>query len=533
MGRFSPQDALRRIAWLCLLTTSFFCAEGQQREIKTRLATGPLDKLGAGSVPGAALPTGGRANKIKFMILHPGHYHAALVQKTMYDQVAPIVHVYAPPGPEVQEYLKQIHQFNNRPVDPTSWQEKVYIGDDYLEKMLAEKPGNVVVISGNNQKKAEYIKSAVDAGLNVFSDKPMCIDAAGFQILKEAFAEAEKKGVLLYDIMTERFNVLCILQKMLVLNKEVFGQLEQGSVDEPAVVKESVHHFFKEVAGVPIKRPTWYFDTAQQGEGLVDVTTHLIDLVMWTCLPDQPRESNRNAGEWPMDETLSRGQPIDYQKDIVVLKARRWPTMLTRQQFQKVTGASDFPDFLKGKLSDEGILPYYSNGEMIYTIKGVHVKLRVTWNFEAPQGGGDTHYSLFRGTKANIIIRQSKEQNYQPELYVEPARGAGEKELETSLKRVVAELQSTYPGVVFKRVPRSPHLPSSIVGRGTRDEGQGTRGWQILIPDKHRIGHEAHFQFLTERYLQYLTEAKLPQWEVPNMLAKYYITTAALQMARR
>ncbi|GAI44492.1 unnamed protein product, partial [marine sediment metagenome] len=168
-----------------------------------------------------------------------------------------------------------------------------------------------------------------------------------------------------------------------MLNKDVFGQLQKGSVDEPAVVKESVHHFFKYVSGTPIKRPTWYFDTTQQGEGLVDVTTHLIDLVMWTCLPDEP---------------------IDYQKDIVMKKARRWPTMLTRQQYEKVTRAPDFPDFLKGKLNNEGVLSYYANGEMIYTMKGVHVKLAVTWNFQAPEGGGDTHHSLFRGSKANVII---------------------------------------------------------------------------------------------------------------------------------
>ncbi|MCH8119216.1 MAG: Gfo/Idh/MocA family oxidoreductase [Planctomycetes bacterium] len=429
--------------------------------------------------------------RVKFMILNPGHYHAALVQKSMYDRVAPIAHVYAPDGPEVQEYLKRIESFNTRPENPTSWQEKAYTGEDYLEKMLTEKPGNVVVMSGNNQKKTEYIKSAVDAGLNVFCDKPMCIDAEGFKLLEQAFATAEKNGVLLYDIMTERFNILCILQKMLVLNKDVFGQLQNGSVDEPAVVKESVHHFFKYVSGTPIKRPTWYFDTTQQGEGLVDVTTHLIDLVMWTCLPDEP---------------------IDYQKDIVMKKARRWPTMLTRQQYEKVTRAPDFPDFLKGKLNNEGVLSYYANGEMIYAMKGVHVKLAVTWNFQAPQGGGDTHHSLFRGSKANVIIRQGKEQDYRPELYVEPAPGASAEELAASLKKALAELQSKYPGLALKRQANS---------------------WQVLIPDEHRIGHEAHFRKVTEKYLQYLADGKLPEWEVPNMIAKYYITTRALQLARQ
>ncbi len=428
--------------------------------------------------------------KVKLVILNPGHYHAALVQKTMYDQVAPVVQVYAPAGPEVREYLNLIESFNSRPENPTNWREKVYIGDDYLEKMLAEKAGNVVVISGNNKRKTRYIKSAVDAGLNVFSDKPMCIDATGFEVLTEAFATAEKNGVLLYDIMTERFNIFCILQRMLVADKDVFGQLQKGSVEEPAIVKESVHHFFKYVSGIPIKRPTWFFDTAQQGEGLVDVTTHLIDLVMWTCFPDQP---------------------VDYQKDIQVIQARRWPTMITPQQYEQVTGAPDFPDFLKDKLNDEGVLPCFANGEMVYAMKGVHVKLAVRWNFQAPQGGEDTHYSLFRGSKANIIIRQRKEQDYRPELYVEPAPGARTDELAASLKRAVAGLQSTYPGIELKPQGNS---------------------WQVLIPDEHRIGHEAHFRKVTEAYLQYLAEGKLPDWEVPNMIAKYYITTRALQLAQ-
>jgi predicted dehydrogenase len=454
---------------LCLSTVLFSCAE--KEEGRTEDAT--------------------TERQVKFMILNPGHYHAALVQKSMYDQIVPIAYVYAPDGPEVQEYLKRIESFNTRPENPTNWQEEVYTGDDYLEKMLTEKPGNVIVMSGNNQKKTEYIKSAVDAGLNVFCDKPMCIDAKGFRLLEQAFTAAGKKGVLLYDIMTERFNILCMLQKTFVLNKEVFGEMEKGSVDEPAVVKESVHHFFKYVSGTPIKRPTWYFDTAQQGEGLVDVTTHLIDLMMWTCFPDET---------------------IDYRKDIVMKEARRWPTMLTRQQYEKVTRAPDFPDFLKGKLNNEGVLSYYSNGEMIYTMKGVHVKLAVTWNFEAPQGGGDTHHSLFRGTKANVIIRQGKEQNYRPELYVEPAPGARAGELAASLEKAVTGLQSKYPGLALKRQANS---------------------WQVVIPEEHRIGHEAHFRKVTEEYLQYLADGKLPEWEVPNMIAKYYITTKALEMARQ
>jgi predicted dehydrogenase len=429
-------------------------------------------------------------DKVNLITLDPGHYHAALVQKSMYEQVDPKVYVYAPNGPDVRNYMKQILRFNSRPENPTHWQQVICTGDDFLEKMVAEKHGDIVVISGNNRRKTEYIQASIDAELNVFCDKPMCIDAEGFRVLKDAFATARRNNLLLYDIMTERYNVTCILQKLLVLNKNLFGEMQTGSVENPAVIKESVHHFFKYVAGVPIKRPAWYFDTTQQGEGLVDVTTHLIDLVMWTCCSEEV---------------------LDYEEDIEMKQARRWPTVITPEQYEKVTGVAGFPDYLKAKLNDDGALPCYANGQMIYTLKGIHVKLSVAWDFEAPEGGGDTHHSLFRGSKAHVIIRQGQEQNYRPEVYVEPAPGGNTDEVAAALENAVASLQSEYPGL-----------------RTEKEEN----GWHVVIPDNCRIGHEAHFRNVMETYLQYLPKGQLPDWEVAYLIAKYYITTRALEMAQ-
>ena len=191
----------------------------------------------------------GAKNEVKLMTLAPGHFHAALVQKSMYDQVDPVVHVYAPEGPEVDDHLARIEGFNTRPDNPTAWETVVYKGSDYLEKMLSEKPGNVMVVAGNNAKKTEYILKAVEDGINVLSDKPMVISPGEFPKLEQAFRVAEEKGVLLYDIMTERYEVTTILQRELSKIPEVFGTLQKGTADEPAVTKESVHHFFKYVSG--------------------------------------------------------------------------------------------------------------------------------------------------------------------------------------------------------------------------------------------------------------------------------------------
>lgn len=433
----------------------------------------------------------GADDEVIIMTLDPGHFHAALVQKISYKQIDPVVYVYAPEGPDAQDHLNRIEGFNTRENNPTNWITELYTGDDFLEKMIAEKPGNVMVTSGNNKKKTGYISKAINAGIHVLADKPMAIDAGDFELLKETFISAEEKRVLLYDIMTERYSITSILQKELSKITDVFGELLVGSPENPSITKESVHHFFKYVAGNKIRRPPWFFDVTQQGEGLVDITTHLVDLIQWECFP----------------EVI-----LDYQKDIEVLAAKRWPTELTPSQFESVTRLTEYPEYLKKDIVNDSVLNVYCNGEIIYRLRGIHAKVSVIWNYRAPEGGGDTHFSIMRGTKANLVIRQGEEQNYTPELYVEPVKEVDDREFKQELALAVEKLREKFPGIELLKLEEK---------------------WQIIIPAEYRISHEAHFGQVTQTFLQYLVDGKLPDWEVPNMIAKYYTTTRALELAKK
>ena len=91
----------------------------------------------------------------------------------------------------------------------------------------------------------------------------------------------------------------------------------------------------KIVAGVPLRRPAWFFELAN-GEALADVGTHVVDLVQWTAFP---------------------GQAIDYRKDIQVLAGHRWPLVMTGEQFGQVTGEPDFPASVAPQVRD-GKLDY-------------------------------------------------------------------------------------------------------------------------------------------------------------------------------
>ena len=438
---------------------------------------------------------------IQFVTIDPGHFHAALVQNRTYDGVSPEVLVYAPEGADLKSHLALIDQFNTRESNPTAWKEIIYTGEDFLKKFIAdaakrsaaENASKIVILAGRNNVKPDYYLAAAEAGLNVLSDKPMAITATDYMKLCDAAAVAKAEGRLFGDIMTERNEITTILQRELSRRGGVYGRQEVGTPDDPAVTKISVHHFCKLVNGKPLRRPGWYYDTKQQGEAIVDVTTHLTDLVQWEVFPDV---------------TLKRS-------DVNMLAARTWTTPITAEDYEKSTGLKAWPPFLKTSVDKENVLQCKANGEFTYTLRGVHAKVAVEWHFMPPAGGGDTHYSLMRGSNAELIIKQGAEQGFKPVLYVKLRPGADEAKTAVALDQALTEIGATYPGV-----------------KAVSAEGVEGATWKIDVPKKYDIGHEAHFSQVMQQFLSWMKAGQMPERERRNLLVKYYTLTEAWKASR-
>jgi predicted dehydrogenase len=246
----------------------------------------------------------------------------------------------------------------------------------------------------------------------------------------------------------------------------------------------------KTVAGAPNLRPVWFFDTDEQGEGLNDIGTHLVDLVQWTLFPEQA---------------------IDYRRDIRMVAAQRWPTPISRADFRRVT-REDFPPALAARIKGD-TLEYFCNTRASYTLRGAHVGLNVIWDWEAPPGGGDSHFAYYRGSRAKVEVRQGPAEKFRTELYVIPNDAAEKPAVLAAVQKRIGSVQQRFPG-------------TAVV-----DHGADLR---IAIPDKLRVGHEEHFAQVTQDFLRYVGDHRtLPAWERPNMLAKYYVTTEGTALARR
>lgn len=419
----------------------------------------------------------------RLVVIDPGHFHAALVQKEMYENLSPEAHVYAPLGPELLDYLGRIARFNAATEKATAWKLRIAAAPDLLERLAQEPPGGIAVIAGRNGVKIERIEAAVEAGLHVLADKPAIIRHEDLARLEAVLARAAERGLVVHDLMTGRMDEIGRVIRTLRNDPAVFGEPVPGDAADPGISLSNVHQLLKSVAGVPNRRPPWYFDITEQGEALADTGTHLVDRV---------------------HETLFSGEPLDYQHDIRLHGASRWPTWLSLAQFREVTGEAAWPDFLMPWLRDDA-LDYFCNGRLHYEVRGIHVALECRWEWQTA-AGDDTHSAIYRGTRARLELRQGQAEGYRAQLYVVP-----ETEIGAALERRLAALQEELPGIGLERHDRE---------------------WRVTVPATLRRGHDAHFAAFTRQFLHYAEHpATVPARSRPNLLAKYFVTTGGVALS--
>ena len=417
------------------------------------------------------------------LILNPGHFHAGLTLRSRDPRLADDVYVYAEPGADVDNFIRMVETFNNRSSDPTQWKLHVYRGKDYLERLRAERRGDIVVISGKNDTKMASIQQLHDDGFYVLGDKPWLIDMADEDRLRHVSATPP----LAMDIMTERHQIASRLQRALARNPAVFGEYRRDG-SKPAIYFKSIHHLYKIVNNQPLIRPYWFFDTRIQGEGMTDVTTHLVDLAQWV------------TGD---------GTPFDYQRDVVIEAARQWPTAVPLDIYSQITGLDAFPAAVQEHV-DGAALQYLCNAAITYRLRGIPVQIESLWNLKIPEGGGDTHYSVLRGERADLVVDQGPETGFLTRLTVRPRQNG--RSFERALAEAVAGLQAEYPGVGYE--------PDGGV-------------YRIAIPDALRTGHESHFGEVLQQFLGYIEAGKWPPQLGPDIVTKYTLLVRAKQLSHQ
>jgi predicted dehydrogenase len=419
--------------------------------------------------------------------LEPGHFHAALTLGERHPGVSDEIFVYASEGPERDDFLGLVEAFNRRPERPTGWRPVVRGGGDPLERLVADRPGDVVVLAGRNDRKMAMMRRLHDAGLHVLADKPWLAGPDGIDDLHHVLAG----GPLAVEIMTGRHDVASILTEKLVGEDEVFGGFVDARTGGPAIEITSVHHLEKTVGGRPLRRPPWFFDVRVQGDGIADIPTHMVDQAQRLAVAAAPRPS---AEPSPALELVA---------------ARTWTTRVPRALFARVTGRPEFPPELVALVAGPE-LAYRGNAALSLRVSEIAVALDTRWALSAPAGGGDSHRSVIRGRRAEIRVEQSAATGWARRLSVIPAREPGR--VRAALARAVRAWQAPYPGLAL---------------------AEAAAGWDVGVPRALDAGHERQFPLVLADFLALVEGASPPPRLAADTLAKYTLLARASSEARR
>jgi predicted dehydrogenase len=285
--------------------------------------------------------------------------------------------------------------------------------------------------------------------------------------------------------MPDRHELLARLRKRVVDTPELFGTFSVDDPQGPAIELGSTHHLCKRVDGRALRRPAWYYDVREQGDGMVDVQSHLTD-----------------QAQWLVDGSLH----YDFDRDVRIESARRWSTPVPPELFHESTGESVYPEALAPWIRD-GVLHYPCNGEIGYRLRGISVRQVADWGQREPEGGGDLHHACLRGTRAVLTVRHGPQTGYLPEVHVEPRPGVV---LDDALAGVVADWQADFPGL------------------GAEPTGGGFR---FTAPPALHTTHESHFALALSEFLDHVDAGCWPDDLRPRLRTRYRLLAEARELA--
>jgi len=203
------------------------------------------------------------------------------------------------------------------------------------------------------------------------------------------------------------------------------------------------------------------------------------------------------------------GRPFDYERDVELLSARQWPTDVPLETFTRITGLREFPESLRSHVAG-AVLRYLCNAEIRYRLRGIPVRLESVWDLAIPEGGGDTHHAIFRGSKADLIVDQGPATHFKTELVVRPA--ASGSDYPRALKDAIASLQGQFPGIGLEPTDGA---------------------FQVVIPAALRTTHEEHFAAVLEAFLDCVDRGSPTENLGADLVAKYTLLARAAEMSHQ
>ncbi|KAA3612462.1 MAG: gfo/Idh/MocA family oxidoreductase [Planctomycetota bacterium] len=172
-------------------------------------------------------------------------------------------------------------------------EEHKFAGLDAYQKVL-DSELDVVLLATPPGFRPAHIAAAVDAGVHIFAEKPIAVDAPGVRSVLESARRAQEKGLALASGFCWRASYP---------ERGIYGQIAEGRLGEIRTVYGTYltgplwYHPRKENwTEAEYQLRNWYYYTYLSGDHIVEQAVHTIDKIAWAMQDEAPVQCTAMGG---------------------------------------------------------------------------------------------------------------------------------------------------------------------------------------------------------------------------------------------
>jgi predicted dehydrogenase len=175
----------------------------------------------------------------------------------------------------LKDSLENLKKVGDKAIVPP---ERQFTGWDAYEKVLATDV-NYVILATPPAFRPIHLKAAIAAGKNVFTEKPVCVDANGYKTVLAAYAEATKKGLGVVAGTQRRHHAAYV---------EAMKRVQDGAIGEIVAARAYWNQGGlwnkprqSSWSDVEYQLRNWLYYTWLSGDHIVEQHVHNLDVVNW------------------------------------------------------------------------------------------------------------------------------------------------------------------------------------------------------------------------------------------------------------
>lgn len=256
----------------------------------------------------------------------------------------------------IEVALKGLHTQKGERVDvPPSRQ---FTGIDAYQQML-DTDVDVVLLATPPGFRPLHYKACVEAGKNVFAEKPVAVDAPGVRSVMETTEKAKEKGIYVLSGLCWRYDTGM---------RETVKRIQDGAIGDIINV-ESTRYSVRTnqkprldyMTDMQFQLYNWYYYTWLSGDFICEQFVHELDKISW-LLDEYPTSVTSSGGR--ISRTAPEfGQIYDHFNSIFEYESGRRYFAGTRQQ---LVSDSVFRDIVNGTEGKADLMRYIIEGKELW-----------------------------------------------------------------------------------------------------------------------------------------------------------------------